>query len=73
MIGEKAKIKLATVIQVIRINLNRSDKIFTYQKWYLKNVHKFRQPLRVVGAARGQKSEKVKNKSATEGRLMASI
>jgi hypothetical protein len=73
MIGEKAKIKPATVIQVIRINLNRSNKIFTYQKWYLKSVHKFRQPLQVVGAAGGQKSEEAKKKSATEGRLMPSI
>jgi hypothetical protein len=38
VIGEKAKIKSATVIHVIRINLNRSNKIFTYQKMYLKSV-----------------------------------
>ena len=39
MIGEKAKIKSATVIHVIRINLNRSNEIFTYQKkMYLKSV-----------------------------------
>ena len=38
MIGEKAKIKSATVIHVIRINLNRSNKIFTYQNMYLKSV-----------------------------------
>ena len=38
MIGEKAKIKSATVIHVIRINLNRSNKIFTYLKMYLKSV-----------------------------------
>ena len=62
MIGEKAKIKPATVIQVIRINLNRPNEIFTYQNWYLKSVHKFRQPLRVVGAAGGQKSEEVCNR-----------
>jgi len=72
VIGKKAKIKPATVIQVIRINLNWSDKIFTYQKWYLKSVHKFHWPLRVVGAARGKKSEKAK-KSTMEGRLMPSI
>ena len=36
MIGEKAKIKSATVIHVIRINLNRSNKRFTYQNMYLK-------------------------------------
>jgi hypothetical protein len=58
VIGENAKIKPAMVVQVIRINLNRSNKILTYQKLYLKNVHKFRQPRRVVGAAGGQKSEK---------------
>ena len=38
MIGEKAKIKSAMVIHVIRINLNRSNKIFTYQNVYLKSV-----------------------------------
>ena len=38
MIGEKAKIKSATVIHVIRINLNRSNEVFTYQKSYLKSV-----------------------------------
>jgi preprotein translocase subunit YajC len=73
VIGENAKIKPATVIQVIRINLNRSNEIFTYQKLYLKSVHKFRQLRRVVGAAGGQRSEKAKKKSATEGRLMPSI
>jgi len=73
VIGEKARIKPAMVIQVIRINLNRSNKIFTYQKWYLKSVHKFRQLLQVGGAAGGQKSEEVKKQSATEGRLMPSI
>jgi len=36
VIGEKAKIKSATVIHVIRINLNRSNKRFTYQNMYLK-------------------------------------
>ena len=73
MIGENAKIKPATVIQVIRINFNRSNKIFTYQKLYLKSVHIFCQPQRVVGAAGGQKSEKAKKESATEGSLMPSI
>jgi hypothetical protein len=58
VIGENAKIKPAMVIQVIRINLNLSNKIFTYQKLYLKSVHKFHQPQRVMGAAGGQKSEK---------------
>ena len=58
MIGENVKINPATVIQVIRINFNWSNKIFTYQKLYLKSVHKFRQPPRVVGDAGGQKSEK---------------
>ena len=38
--GEKAKIKPAMVIELIRINLNQSNKKFTYKKWYLKNVHK---------------------------------
>ena len=73
MIGKKAKIKPATVIQVIRINLNQSNKIFTYKKWYLKSVHTFHQPLQVVGAAGGQKNKKVKKKSATEGRLIPLI
>ena len=73
MIGENAKIKPATVIQVIRINFNRSSKIFTYQKLYLKTVHKFYQPRRAVGAAGSQKSEKAKKESATEGSLMPSI
>ena len=36
MIGEKVKIKSAMVIHVIRINLNRSNKRFTYQNMYLK-------------------------------------
>ena len=58
MQGVIGKIKPAMVIQVIRINFNQSNKIFTYQKWYLKNIHKFHQPLQVVGAARGQKSKK---------------
>ena len=58
MIGKKATIKPATVIQVIRIDLNRYNKVFTYQKWYLKSVHTFHQPLQAVGAAGGQKSEK---------------
>ena len=58
MIGENVKIKPAMVIQVIRINFNQSNKIFTYQKLYLKSVHKFHQPRQVVGAAGGQKSEK---------------
>ena len=73
VIGENAKIKPATVIQVIRINFNRSSKIFTYQKLYLKSVHKFYQPRRVVRAAGSQKSEKAKNEAATEGSLMPSI
>ena len=38
VIGGKAKIKSATVIHVIRINLNRSNKIFTYQNMYLKSM-----------------------------------
>ena len=38
VIGEKAKIKSATVIHIIRINLNRSNKIFTYQNMYLKSM-----------------------------------
>ena len=38
MIGEKVKIQSATVIHVIRINLNRSNEVFTYQKSYLKSV-----------------------------------
>jgi hypothetical protein len=57
VIGGKGKIKPAMVIQIIRINLNWSNKIFTYQKWHLRIVHKLHQPLRVVGAAEGQKSE----------------
>ena len=71
VIGEKAKMKSTTVIHVIRINLNQSNKIFTYQKLYLKSVHKSCQPLPVVGAAGG--ARKKKKKSATEGRLMPSI
>jgi hypothetical protein len=58
VIGENAKIKPATVIQVIKIHLNQSNKIFTYQKLYLKSIHKFCQPREVVAAAEGQKSEK---------------
>ena len=73
MIGENVKIKPAMVIQVIRINFNRSNKIFTYQKLYLKSVHKFYQPRRVVEAAGSQKSEKAKKESATEGSLIPSI
>ena len=69
MIGEKAKIKPAMVIEVIRIDLNGSNKTFTYKEWYLKNVHKCRQPLRVVGPAGGQKCENAKKKSATEGQV----
>ena len=38
MIGEKAKINSATAIHVIRINLNWSNKISTYQKLYLRSV-----------------------------------
>jgi hypothetical protein len=49
VIGKKAKIKPATVIQVIRIDFNQSNKVFTYQKWYLKSVHTFHQPLQAVG------------------------
>jgi len=60
VMGENAKIKPATVIQVIRINLNQSNKIFTYQKLYLKSVHKFRQLWRVVGAAGVRKAKKQK-------------
>ena len=73
MIGENAKIKPATVIQVIRINFYRSSKIFTYQKLYLKSLDKFYQPRRVVGAAGSQKSEKAKKESARGGSLMPSI
>jgi hypothetical protein len=73
VIGEKAKINPAMVIQVVRIDLNQSNKVFTYQKWYLKSFHTFPQPLQVVGAAGGQKSEKAKKKSATEGRLIPLI
>jgi hypothetical protein len=71
VIGEKAKMKSTTVIHIIRINLNQSNKIFACQKLYLKSVHKFCKPLPVVGAAGGP--EKRKRKSATEGRLMPSI
>ena len=61
MIGEKAKKKSTTVIHIIRINLNQSNKIFTYQKLYLKSVYKSCQPLPVVGAARGpEKGEREK-------------
>ena len=63
MIGEKAKIKPATVIQVVKIDLNWSNKVFTYKKWYLKSVHTFRQPLQVVGAADGQKKTKKRKRS----------
>ena len=73
MIGKKAKIKSATVIHVIRIDFNQSNKVFTYQKWYLKSVHTFHQPLQAVGAAGGQNSKKAKKKSATEGRLIPLI
>ena len=74
VIGEKAKMKSTTVIHVIRINLNQPNKIFTYQKLYLKSVHKSRQPLPTVGAAGGPEKRKGgKKKSATEGRLMPSI
>jgi hypothetical protein len=38
VIGEKAKIKCATVRHVIRINFNRSNKIFTYEEMYLKSM-----------------------------------
>ena len=69
MISEKAKIEPAMVIEVIRIDLNRLNKTFTYKKWYLKNVHKCRRPLQVVGAVGGQKSEKAEKKSATEGHV----
>ena len=64
--GEKAKMKSTTVIHVIRINLNQSNKIFTYLKLYLKSIHKSCQPLPVVGAAGGpekRKSEKEKKRS----------
>jgi hypothetical protein len=62
--GVIGEIKSTTVIHVIRINLNQSNKIFTYQKLDLKSIHKFHQPLPVVGAAGGgQKSEKVKKRS----------
>ena len=73
VIGENAKIKPATVIQVIRIKFNRSNKICTYQKLYPKSVHKFYQPRQVVGAAGSQKSEKAKKDTATEGSLLPSI
>ena len=69
MMGEKAKIEPAMVIEVIRIDLSRSNKTFTYKKWYLKNVHKCRQPLQVVGAVGGQKCENAKKKYATEGHV----
>ena len=62
VIGEKAKMKSTTVIHVIRINLNQSNKIFTYQKLYLKSVHKSHQPLPVVGAAGGAEKQKRKKK-----------
>ena len=73
MIGEKAKIKPAMVIQVIRINLNWSNKIFTYQKWYLKSVYKCCQPLRVVGAEGVRKAKKRKINLQQKGRSMPSI
>ena len=76
MIGEKAKIKPAMVIEVIRIDLIGSNKTFTYKKWYLMNVHKYRQPLQVVGAVGGQKSEKAKKRKRSlqqKGRSMSSI
>jgi hypothetical protein len=58
VIGEKAKMKSTTVIHIIRINLNQSNKIFTYHKLYLKSVHKSCQPLPVVGAAGGSEKRK---------------
>jgi hypothetical protein len=66
VIGENTKMKSTMVISVIRINLNVPNKIFTYQKLYLKSVHKSHQPLPVVGAAGGpekRKSEKEKKRS----------
>ena len=38
VIGEKAKMKSTMVIHIIRINLNQSNEVFTYQKSYLKSV-----------------------------------
>ena len=63
MISEKAKIEPAMVIEVIRIDLNWLNKISTYKKWYLKSIHKCYQPLPVLGAVGGQKSEKAKKRS----------
>ena len=73
VIGEKAKMKSTTVIHIIRINLNQSNKIFTYLKLYLKSVHKSRQPLPVVGAAGGQKSEKSEQKEVCNRREVNAI
>jgi hypothetical protein len=58
VIGENVKIESAIVIGLIRINFNQLNKKFIYKKWHLKNIHKFHQPVQVVGAVRGQKSEK---------------
>ena len=66
VISEKAKIEPA---MVIRIDLNQLNKMFTYKKLYLKNVHKCRQPLQVVGAVGGQKCENAEKKYATEGHV----
>ena len=73
VIGEKAKKKSTTVIHIIRINLNQSNKIFTYQKLYLKSVHKFRQPLPVVGAAGGSEKRKSEKKEVCNRREVNAI
>ena len=73
VIGEKVKKKSTTVIPVIRINLNQSNKIFTYQKLYLKSVHKSCQPLPVLGAAGGPEKQKSEQKEVCNTREVNAI
>ena len=73
VIGENTKMKSTMVIHVIRINLNQSNKIFTYQKLYLKSTHKSCQPLPVVGAAGGAEKGKRGKKEVCNRREVNAI
>src|ERR1700729_27951 len=61
--------KYAMLMKVISIYFNKSNKIFKYQKSYLKSADKFRPPLLSIVRSRGGEMKKPKIKSATEGQV----
>ena len=58
MIGKKAKIKPAMVIQVVRIDLNQLNKVFTYQLMVSEELSHIPSATASSGGCRGSEKRK---------------